>query len=278
MIIKKGRLMNYKALEFERRGAIGMLTLNRPERLNALSLELVGELRSVFGSLRDDLQTRVVIIQGKGRAFCAGADLKRRAEEASSEDEVGEIQRHYQLIQQSFADIVVCMRCAPQPIIAAIRGPAAGAGFSIAMACDVRIAGESARFNAAFIKVGLSGGDCGSSYFLPRLIGSSRAAEYLLTGRFMDALTAERFGLVSRVVPDSQVEATALELAEEMLLTSPLGLRMTKEILNQNIDAPSLGSALHLENRTQTLCVQTEDFKEGLNAFLEKRPPTYHDR
>ena len=118
----------------------------------------------------------------------------------------------------------------------------------------------------------------GSSYHLPRMIGSSRAAEYLLTGRFMDAATAERFGLVSRVVPDDQVEAAALELANEMLLTSPFGLRMTKEVLNQNISTPSLESALELENRTQTLGMLTEDFKEGHSAFVEKRAPIYHDR
>ena len=270
--------MNYQALEFERRGAIGLLTLNRPERLNALSLELAEELRDVFENLRDDFQTRVVIIQGKGRAFCAGLDLTEAQAIISSEHELGNVQHAYQTIQQALADIVVLMRHAPQPLIAVVRGPAAGGGFSIALACDIRIAGESARFNAAFIKVGLSGCDMGSSYHLPRMIGSSRAAEYLLTGRFMDASTAERFGLVSQVVPDDQVEATALELAHEMLLTSPFGLRITKETLYQNISAPSLESAIHLENRTQALGLLTEDFKEGLSAFVEKRSPIFHDR
>ena len=118
----------------------------------------------------------------------------------------------------------------------------------------------------------------GSSYHLPRMIGSSRASEYLLTGRFMDAATAERFGLVSRVVPDDQVEAAALELANEMLLTSPFGLRMTKQVLSQNIDAPSLDNAIQLENQTMVLCLLTEDAKEGPKAFLEKRSPIYHGR
>ena len=270
--------MNYKMLEFEQRGAIGLLTLNRPDRLNALSLELINELRHFLASLTDNFQTQVVIIQGKGRAFCAGVDLSEWNARFSTEHELGDVQYIYHNIQQPIVDIVVRMRQAPQPIIAAVHGHSAGAGFAIAMGADVRIAGESARFNAAFIKVGLSACDCASSYFLPRLIGLSRAAEYLLTGRFMDAVTAERFGLVSRVVPDNQVEAAAVELAEEMLGNSPFGLRMTKEVLNQNIDAPSLENAVQLENRTQVMCAFTEDAKEGPRAFLEKRTPIYHDR
>ena len=169
------------------------------------------------------------------------------------------------------------MRRAPQPLIAAIRGPAVASGLSFALACDIRIAGESAQFSAAFIRMGLSGGDLGTSYFLPRVIGLSRAAEYLLTGRFLDATTAERIGLVSRVVDDEHVDVVALELAKEMLQNSPFGLRMTKELLNLNIDAPSLESALHLENRTQVICASTEDAKEAPQAFLQKRPPVYRD-
>jgi enoyl-CoA hydratase len=188
------------------------------------------------------------------------------------------MQYQYYKIQLPFANIPLLMRRAPQPLIAAIRGPAAGAGFSLSLACDVRIAGESARFNAAFIRIGLSSCDVGLSYFLPRQIGLSRAAEYMFTGRFMDAATAEKFGLVSRVVPDDQLETAALELAEEMLQNSPMGLRMTKEGLNMNIDALGLESALHLENRTQSLCVFTEDAKEGPQAFLEKRAPHYLDK
>ena len=270
--------MNYKTLEFECRGAIGLLTLNRPERLNALSLEAISELRHFFDSLMDDLKTRVVIIQGKGRAFCAGLDLNALSAVMSEEHELGKVQHMYHYLQQALSDIFVRMRHAPQPIIAGVRGSTCGAGLAIATASDVCIAGESARFQASFIRIGLSACDCGSSYFLPRLIGLSRAAEYLYTGRFMDAVTAERYGLVSRVVPDDKVESTALELAQEMLLNSPLGLRMTKEVLNQNIDASSLENAIQLENRTQILCLNTEDAKEGPKAFLEKRAPVYRDR
>ena len=275
--MKGDEVMTYKTLEFERRGAIGLLTLNRPERLNALSLELFTELRHFFASLMDDFQTRVVIIQGKGRVFCAGLDLNDFTTMMSQEHELGRVQYLYHDLQQALSDVFVRMRHAPQPLIAGVRGPAYGGGFAIALASDVCLAGESARFQATFIRIGLSACDCGSSYFLPRLIGLSRAAEYLFTGRSMDAATAERFGLVSRVVPDDQVEVVALELAQEMLLNSPFGLRMTKEVLNQNIDATSLEAAIQLENLTQGLCLTTEDAKEGPRAFLEKRAPIYHD-
>ncbi|HEX75776.1 MAG TPA: enoyl-CoA hydratase/isomerase family protein [Dehalococcoidia bacterium] len=269
--------MAYKTILFEKQDTIGMLTLNRPEMLNAASVELIEELRDCFAKLYNDFQTRVVIIRGAGRAFCSGLDLKEGFK-APSKSEFGEIQYRYHKVQQAFADVIVRMRRVPQPIIGAIRGPAVGGGFSLALACDLRIAGKSARFNAGYILIGLSGTDLGSSYFLPRIIGFSQAAEYLLTGRFLDAATAERFGLVSRVVADDQVDAAALELANEMLQNSPLGLRMTKEVMNFNIDAPSLESALHLENRTQLMLSLTEDGEEGAQAFLEKRTPLYRDR
>lgn len=269
--------MAYETILFEKQDTIGILTLNRPKRLNAMSLALGEELRDCFAKLCDDFETRVVILRGAGRAFCAGFDLKE-VSKSPSESKLGGVQYQYHKVQQAFSDMVVKMRRAPQPIIAAIRGPASGGGFSLALACDVRIAGESARFNAAYIRIGLSGGDVGSSYLLPRLIGLSRAAEYLFTGRFLDAVTAERIGLVSQVVTDDQVDVAALQLAREMLQNSPFGLRITKEVLNCNVDAPSLESALHLENRTQILCSLTEDAKEGVQAFLEKRAPSYRDR
>ena len=228
--------MDYRNLSYESRGAIGVLTLNRPDKLNAISLEFANELNTFFAELRRNLQTRVIIVRNEGQVFSAGIDLQdvgKVMEGATSESGLGKMQYGYRF-GQIYQEIVMNMRQAPQPLIAAIRGPAVGAGFSLAMACDVRIAGESARFSAAFVRVGLSGGDMGSSYFLPRLIGLSRAAEYLFTGRFIEATTAERIGLVSRIVPDNEVDAAALGLAEEMLQVSPFGLRMTKEVLNLN--------------------------------------------
>jgi enoyl-CoA hydratase len=179
--------------------------------------------------------------------------------------------------QRRISEIVLLMRRAPQPIIACVQGPACGGGFALALASDVRIAGESARMNAAFIRIGLSGCDVGVSYFLPRLVGASLAAELILTGRFVHAERARELGLVSRVVPDAELEAAARELVDEMLATSPLGLRLSKEGLNASLDAGSLEQVVALEDRNQVLCTRTRDFREGVGAFLEKRPPVWRD-
>jgi enoyl-CoA hydratase len=169
------------------------------------------------------------------------------------------------------------MRRAPQPIIACVHGPACGGGFALALGADVRIAGESARMNAAFIRIGLSACDVGVSYFLPRMVGSSVAAELLLTGNFIDAARAERLGLVSRVVPDTELKSAADAMAADMLRNSPLGLRLTKECLNASIDAGSLDQVIAMEDRNQILCSQSKDFREGISAFLEKRTPHYKE-
>jgi enoyl-CoA hydratase len=167
------------------------------------------------------------------------------------------------------------MRRIPQPVIAAIKGPAYGGGFAMTLASDVRIAGESAVFCNAFIKIGVSGGDCGTTYLLPRLIGMSKAAEIIYTGRNVDAAEADRIGLVSRVVPDDQILDAALEMAQNFVEKSPLGLKYTKEALNFNVDAPSLEAAVAFENRTQNLCSTTKDSIEGGMATMEKRKPEY---
>jgi enoyl-CoA hydratase/carnithine racemase len=180
--------------------------------------------------------------------------------------------------QKRIAEVIIRLRRINQPVIAAVKGAATGGGFALAMASDIRIAGESAKFNNAFINIGLSGTDVGSSYFLPRLIGLSRAAEILYTGRFVDAQEAERIGFVSRVVPDDQLLEAALNLAREMLKKSPLGLRLTKEAINQNIDAPSMEAAIYLENRNQVVCMSTKDMFEALTSFFEKRNPKYGKR
>lgn len=274
--------MGYKTLEFECRDNIGWLTLNRPDRLNAMSIEMIQELREFFGRLDQHLEARVVVFRGAGRAFCAGMDVKDLAESMGKGDQEGKgppgLATHGHILQRAVSEIVIQMRRAPQPIIGAIRGPAAGGGFSLTMACDIRLASQSARFNANNIRIGYSGGDMGSSYFLPRLIGLSRAAEFLYTGRIMDAATAERIGFVSRVVTDELLEQTAEELAREMISATPFALRLTKEILNMNIDAPSLVAATEYEGRGNILCGFTEDAQEATKAvFFEKRPPVYRD-
>ncbi len=265
----------YETLAVERDKHLTLLTLNRPTSLNALSRQMVDELRDFFWNLVEDTQTRVVIVRGAGRAFCAGLDLKEAASATSAPG--GGIpgglrgQRH-------IAEIVMLMRRAPQPIIAAVKGAASGGGFAIALASDVRIAGESARMNAAFIRLGLSACDIGVSYFLPRLVGASVASELLLTGDFIDAARAERTGLVSRVVPDDELDAAARELAERMLRNAPLALRLTKEALKINLDASGLEAAIAMEDRNQVLASGTQDFREGITAFLQKRPPVFEDR
>ena len=176
------------------------------------------------------------------------------------------------------AAVMQAMRKCPQPVIACAQGPACGGGFSLLLASDVRYAAPDLRMNAAYIKIGLGGCDMGASYFLPRLVGSSVASEYLLTGKFMHADKALACGLVSEIVPHEELLGKALALADEMLLTSPMGLRLTKDALNLNIDAASMEHAFGLEDRQQILLSQTADSVEARNAFLEKRAPDFGDR
>ena len=264
-------LPGYETLNVARRGAADWLTLNRPDRLNALSHTMVAELRDYFGHIVEDSECRVVVMRGAGRAFCAGVDIKETTI-AKHTDAVPAL-----IEQRNFSDIIRRTRRCPQPVIALVHGAATGGGFSIALAADVRLAGQSARMNAAFIKIGFSGSDMGSSYFLPRLVGQSIASELLLTGRFVDAERALRIGLVSEIVPDDMLEAAGESLARDMLATGPLGLRLTKEALNANINA-SLDDAIALEDRNQIMCAMSEDVREGLQSFLEKRPPNFGSR
>ncbi len=263
----------FETLKLQREGAIAWLTLNRPERLNAMSRQLVAELRELFSSLPEDRETRVVVLRGAGRAFCAGLDLKERGNGEEVESGVPAGLR----AQRRISELVLMMRRAPQPIIACVHGAASGGGFALALGADVRIAGESARMNAAFIRIGLSACDVGVSYFLPRMVGASVAAELLLTGNFIDAARAERVGLVSRVVPDAELETTARALAGDILRNSPLGVKLTKECLNMSLDAGSLEQVIAMEDRNQILCTQSDDFREGVRAFLEKRAATFRD-
>ncbi|AYJ85386.1 enoyl-CoA hydratase/isomerase family protein (plasmid) [Sphingomonas paeninsulae] len=261
----------YETITIEKRGQVDWLTLNRPEALNSISIEMVEELNDYFGRLYNDGSVRIVVMRGAGRAFCAGLDIKQR--EDGLEDEVpfgGGFG-----FQGFLADVYIKMRRCPQPIISLIHGPACGGGFAFALASDVRIAGESVKMNAAFIRIGLSSCDMGVSYFLPRLVGVSIASELMLTGRFIHAARALATGLVSEVVPDDQLEAAAQPYIDEMLHASPMGLRMTKEGLNMAVDASSLESAMAIENRNQVLTSRSPNFKEGMKAFLEKRPPVY---
>ncbi len=260
--------LEYEMISVERRGEVDWVTMNRPHVLNALNDRHVEELNHYFGALHKDRDCRVVVLKGAGRAFCAGLDLQ---EGGRSEFDTIDRLAH----QRSIAEIVMKMRYCPQPIISLVHGPACGGGFAMALASDIRIAGESVRMNAAFIRIGLSACDIGVSYFLPRLVGASVAAEFMLTGNFITADRALQTGLVSRVVPDDQMEEAAAPLIEQMLTTSPMGLRLTKECLRMSIDAPSLEAAVAMEDRNQILCATSPDFGEGIKAFFEKRRPDY---
>jgi enoyl-CoA hydratase len=264
----------FQTLLVERRGAVDWVTLNRPERLNALDSRLTAELGAYFHALYREYAVRVVVLRGAGRAFCAGLDLQ---EYQGVDPDEGSIQAALD-IQTRIRDIMKAIRRCPQPVISLVHGAACGGGFSLALAADVRLAGESARMNAAYIRVGLSGCDMGSSYFLPRLVGVSVASELLLTGRFIDAARALRVNLVSEVVPDAALEAAAAPYIEEMLANTPLGLRLTKDALSFAIDAPSMDAAMAMEDRQQILAAQTADHREALRARGEKRPPVYRDR
>jgi enoyl-CoA hydratase/carnithine racemase len=263
---------DFETIRVERDGAVEWLTLNRPESLNAISLKMVTELRDYFGSLYENDAVRIVVMKGEGRAFCAGLDIKESQERDENPFGGG------MGFQGYLAEVYIRMRRCPQPIISLVQGPACGGGFSFVLASDIRIAGQSARMNAAFIRLGLSACDMGSSYFLPRLVGTSVASELMLTGRFIHADRALATGLVSEVVPDDKLVDAAQPYLKEMLTTSPMGLRLTKEGLNLAIDAPGLEAAMAIENRNQLMCSRTEDVKEGMRAFIEKRDPVYTGR
>ncbi|MBX3504759.1 MAG: enoyl-CoA hydratase/isomerase family protein [Parvibaculum sp.] len=266
--------MAYKTLIVKKEGAVDWVTLNRPDALNAMNPELVDELQDYFGRLYTDHSVRIVVLKGAGRAFCAGLDLKERSNRPDADATSGSPQSGL-VAQRRISEIVMRMRRCPQAIVSLIHGPACGGGFALALASDIRIAGTSARMNAAFIRIGLSACDIGVSYFLPRLVGVSVASELMMTGRFINAERAARVGLVSEVVPDEKLEEAAAPYIEEMLTTSPLGLRLTKECLNMSVDAGSLEAAVAMEDRNQILCAQTSDFREGISAFLGKRKPAY---
>ena len=261
-------------LLIEHSDGLDRVTLNRPESLNALDPSLIDALNSYFQGLQRNRDTRVVVLKGAGQNFCAGLDLKHAMKRRAGQQEPPGVTESLDS-QRRIADIVMLMRRCPQPILALINGAAAGGGFALALASDIRIATRSARMNCAFIKLGLGGCDIGTSYFLPRLVGVSVASELILTGRFIGAERALAVGLVSEVVEEDGLEVAAEPYVDAMLTASPVGLRLSKECLNMSVDAGSLEAAIAMEDRNQVLCSRSEDFNEGIRAFLEKRKPVY---
>jgi len=269
-----GRLRMSQPLLIEHNDGVDTVTLNRPEHLNALDPALIDALNAYFQGLQRNRDTRVVVLKGAGKNFCAGLDLKAAMQRRAGQQEPPGVTESLDS-QRRIADIVMLMRRCPQPILALVQGAAAGGGFALALASDIRIATRSARMNCAFIKLGLGGCDIGTSYFLPRLVGVSVASELILTGRFIGAERALAVGLVSEVVDEDKLDAAAEPYVDAMITASPVGLRLSKECLNMSVDAGSLEAVIAMEDRNQVLCSRSEEFSEGIRAFLEKRKPVY---
>src|SRR5436309_1046292 len=252
-----------KPLLIEHEEGVDRVTLNRPESLNALNPEMVDALNAYFEGLQRNRLTRVVVLKGAGSAFCAGLDLKHAMKRRAGQQEPPGVTESLDS-QRRIADIVMLMRRCPQPIIALIQGAAAGGGFALALAADIRIATKSARMNCAFVKLGLGGCDIGTSYFLPRLVGVSVASELILTGRFIGAERALAVGLVSEVVEEDGLDVAAEPYVDAMMTASPVGLRLSKECLNMSVDAGSIEAVIAMEDRNQVLCSRSEEFNEGI--------------
>jgi len=248
---------------------ITLLTLNRPEKLNALSFDVVEELHGALDELAADNSSRVVVLTGAGRGFCSGLDLTAIGPSPAAAGLSGP--RSGMRSQERIAKLPLKLRRLHQPVIAAVNGPAYGGGFALALACDLRLAAASARFCVQFIKVGVGGCDIGISYTLPRLIGAARGFELMLTAREVDASEALELGVVTDVVPDGLVVDRAMELAELICGYTPFGVEMTKQVMWANLDAANLESALHLENRTQILAGTSGEILEAAAAFVDRK-------
>lgn len=252
------------------------ITLNRPERMNAMAFDVMAPLREMLEEVSFDNECRVVILTGAGEAFCAGADLQDPGYLPifNGLTMPGISRRALKVLD----DVVLALRGMHQPVIAAINGPAIGGGFCLAMACDIRLAADSAYFRAAGINNGLTAAELGLSYILPRAIGATRAFEIMLSGRDVDAREAERIGLVSRAVADGELMDHALQMARRMLGYSHLGVELTKQMLWAGLDASSLHNHMNHEGHAQLFVrMTTRNFEEAIAARREKRPPQFKD-
>ena len=262
-------MLSPKSFLYEQQNGIGTITLNRPERLNAITFEVYHELTDFIPQLRDENDLRAVVITGAGRAFCSGGDVVDIIGELTGRDAEGLLQ-----FTRLTCELIHNMRALPKPIIASLNGIVAGAGACIALASDIRIAAQEAKIAFIFVKVGLAGTDMGATYLLPRVVGLAKATELLMTGDFVEAAEAERIGLYNRVVSRDQLEGATREFAERLARGPALGIAKTKEMLNREMHM-GFESALEAEAVTQALCMQTPDFKEAHAAFIEKRPTRF---
>lgn len=253
----------------ERTPGVVVVTLNRPDRYNAMTNTMFEEMERVALDLDQEDDLRVVILTGAGKAFCSGYDLAD-ADELPHLGALGMLNQ-----QERAARSLLAIRSMRVPVLGAINGAAAGGGFSLALACDIRLASTTAKFNAAFVKIGLTAGDLGVSWLLTRLIGPAHASEICFTGRLVEAEEAQRLGLVNGVSEPDLLLDDALELAASIVANSPGGVQLSKRALQANMEIGSYAAALELENRGQALMTRTSDMSEALAAFKERRAPVF---
>ena len=267
-----GLTQHWQHFRFSKDDGVATVTLDRPDKLNALTFESYADLRDLLAELPHHQDVRVLVIRGEGRGFCGGGDVN---------EIIGELikmePRDLMRFTKMTGDVIRAMRECPIPIISAVHGIAAGAGAVVALASDFRVLGRSGRFAFLFTKVGLSGGDMGAAYLLPRVVGLGRATELLMLGRTIDAQTADRYGLASRLVPDDELGPAVAELARELADGPALALAQTKSLLTRELDMP-LGAATELDAMTQALLMTSQDHAEFHAAFSERRPPRWQGR
>jgi len=263
-------MLDPKSFLFEKNEhGVATITLNRPERLNALTFEVYRELTDVFAALSLEEDVRVVVITGAGRAFCSGGDVHDIIGELFSRNMEGLLE-----FTRMTCELIRNMRALMKPVIASLNGTTAGAGACIALASDIRIASEDAKIAFLFVKVGLSGADMGAAYLLPRVVGLAKATELLYTGDFVSAAEAERIGLYNRVVPAAELERTTNKVALRLAKGPAFALAKTKEMLNREMHM-NLETALESEAQAQAICMQHPDYREAYEAFVGKREPNF---
>jgi 2-(1,2-epoxy-1,2-dihydrophenyl)acetyl-CoA isomerase len=261
--------MSYETIQLEMRGGVGLLTLNRPDRLNALNVQVAKDFKAAVAEALER-GARAIVLTGSGRAFCAGGDL-REMQELAQQD--GRVEAFFDEPLRIINEAILLIRKTPVPFIAAVNGVASGGGCNLALACDLVIAGESARFNQAFIKIGLTP-DCGGTFMLPRLVGWKRATELLFTGDLISAQAAADMGMINSVSPDEELMSRVMAMAEKLAQAPTAAIAEIKMLLDASA-ANDMESQLDLERKTQIESGKTKDFVEGVSAFLEKRPPRF---
>ena len=261
--------MTPKGFLYSEKDGVGTITLNRPERLNALTFAIYAELAAFFRHLGTRESCRAVVITGSGRAFCSGGDVEDIIGELFKRDMKGFLE-----FTRLTVDLVRAIRNIQKPVIGALNGTTCGAGAAIALACDMRIASESAKCAFLFTKVGLSGADMGACFLLPRVVGLTKATELLMLGDFVSAQEALKIGLYNEVVAPDRLMARANEVAQKLSKGPAFGIAITKELLNKAMSF-DLETALEAEAQAQAICMQHPDFKESYNAWKEKREPKF---